>query len=128
MNYQPMDPGAGRPEPGKRYDVPQDIKNLALISTIGMVLVGFLSPLIVYIVTADEPRKAFARDHAREGLNFSIVFFGGLLVATVLSIVLIGVLLYPVLIVWGIWVVIAGAIQANNGQAPNYPLVPAILK
>jgi uncharacterized Tic20 family protein len=126
------EPGLGappaQPQVGVRYNVPQDQKNLALISTLGMLIVGFLSPLIVFVLTNGDPAKRFANDHAKEGLNFSIVLFGGLIVAGLLTIILIGLLLFPLLLGWGLWVIIAGAIQANNGEAPHYPLVPKILK
>ncbi len=129
-----MGPGPGftaapqQPQVGVRYDVPQDQKNLALISTLGMLIAGFLSPLIVYVLTNGDPAKRFANDHAKEGLNFSIVFFVGMIVSGLLVLVLVGVLLIPLLMIWGIWVIIAGAIQASNGEAPHYPLVPKILK
>lgn len=118
----------GQPQAGVRYDVASDVKNLALISTLGMLIVGFLSPLIVYVVTQDDPHKAFAKDHARAGLNFSITFFAASVVSGLLMLVIIGFLLLPLVFVWGLWVIIAGSIQAYNGEAPRYPLVPKILK
>lgn len=129
-----MGPGPGlgappaQPQAGVRYNVPQDQKNLALISTLGLLIVGFLSPLIVFVLTNGDPAKRFANDHAKEGLNFSIVFFGAWIVAFLLAFVIIGFLLMPFLVGWGLWVIIAGAIQASNGEAPHYPLVPKILK
>jgi uncharacterized Tic20 family protein len=116
------------PQVGVRYNVPQDQKNLALISTLGMLIVGFLSPLIVFVLTNGDPAKRFANDHAKEGLNFSIAIFVGFIVAGLLTLVLVGLLLFPLLVGWGLWVIIAGAIQASNGEAPHYPLVPKILK
>ena len=119
---------AAVPQPGVRYDVPQDQKNLAMISTLGMLIVGFISPLVVYLLTSSDPAKRFANDHAREGLNFSIVYFIGWILTGLLSLVLIGLLLIPVMFGWGLWVIIAGAMQANNGEAPHYPLTPKILR
>ena len=116
------------PQPGVRYDVPQDQKNLALISTLGMIIAGFIPPLIVFIVTNGDASKKFANDHAKEGLNFCIALFVAWMAAFLLMIVLIGFLLIPVLIGWWLWVIIAGSIEANNGEAPHYPLVPKILK
>ena len=124
----PMPP-VNPPQPGGplRYDVPSDVKNLALLSTLGMLIVGFLAPLIVYLVTNDDPQKVFAKDHAREGLNFSITFFAVMVASGILMVVLIGFVTMILGLIWGLWVIIAGAIQANNGEAPNYPLVPKIL-
>ena len=49
-----LTPGAGP------ATVPQDVKNLAMFSTVGMAVVAFLSPLIVYLTTKDEPSKLHA--------------------------------------------------------------------
>ena len=117
--------GFPAPVPG---GVPQDVKNLAMISTLGMILVGFLSPLIVFLMTNDDPSKKFANDHAKAGLNFSIVFFAGMVISAILILVIVGILTLMLLIAWSIWVIIAGAIQASNGEEPHYPLVPNILK
>lgn len=119
---------AVEPELGVRYDVPQQQRNLAMLSTIGMVLAGFFSPLIVFAVTNGDPKRRFANDHAKEGLNFCLTFTAALLVNVLLIILIIGYLMLPLLIGWGLWVVIAGTLQASNGEAPHYPLVPKILK
>lgn len=119
---------AGAPQPGVRYDVPQDQKNLAMLSTLGMLVVSFVSPLIVFAVTNGDPSRKFVNDHAKEGLNFSIVLVIASAVTALLMLLIIGFLLVPLLFGWSLWVVIAGTIQASNGEAPHYPLVPKILK
>lgn len=124
----PVPEPVAQPAVGMRYDVPQDQKNLALLSTLGMLIVGFLSPLLVYLLTTGDPAKRFANDHAKEGLNFSIVYFISWIIAFALMLILIGFVLIPFLVGWGLWVIIAGAIQASNGEAPHYPLVMKILK
>lgn len=126
MSFVP--PAPGQPMAGVRYDVPQDQKNLALISTLGMLIAGFITPLIVFVLTNGDPTKRFANDHAKEGLNFCIASFIAWMVAILLAFVIIGFLLMPVLLGWSLWVIIAGSIQASNGEAPHYPLVPKILK
>jgi len=125
----PSGPAASEtPQPGLRYDVPQEQKNLAMISTLGMLIAGVISPLVVLLLTNDSPAKRFANDHAKAGLNFCITAFAGWAIAILLAFVFIGFLLMPLLLGWSIWVIVAGAIQANNGEAPNYPLVPTIIK
>ena len=61
-------------------------------------------------------------------LQDSIAYFIAWIIALVLSLLLIGFLLMPFLIGWGLWVIIDGAIQISNGEAPHYPLVIKILK
>jgi uncharacterized Tic20 family protein len=101
----------------------------AHLSALLAAIVGlsFLGPLVIYLVKKDE--HPFAADQAREALNFnlSVLIYGVVLgIATfVLSLVLIGLLLIPVLIALGIaWIVltIVAAVKANNGEAYRYPL------
>lgn len=125
--WAPVDPAAA-PVAGYRYDVPQDVRNLAMLATLGIIVAGFLAPLIVFAVTAGEPSKRFAHDHARDGLNFCITWTIGAIVSGILTIVLVGLVGFLLLAVWGIWVIIAGTLQASNGEAPNYPLVPRLLR
>jgi uncharacterized Tic20 family protein len=99
-----------------------------MLSTLGMVVAGFLAPLIVYAVTAGDASKRFAHDHAKAGLNFSITWFIGAVVSGILTLVLVGLLGFVLLAIWGVWVIVAGTMQAANGQAPNYPLVPRLLR
>lgn len=124
----PPPPPAAGPQPGVRYDVPQDQRNLAMLSTLGILIGGFLAPLIVFALTNGDPSKRFANDHAKEGLNFCITAFAATIVAVLLMLLIVGFLLVPLLAGWSLWVIIAGSIQANNGEAPNYPLVPRLLK
>lgn len=121
-------PPPAPPPPGVRFNVPQDQKNLAMVSTLGILIAGFLAPLLVFVFTNGDPAKRFANDHAKQGLNFCIAQFIGWIVTLVLMFVVVGFLLIPVLLGWALWVIIAGTIQASNGEAPNYPLVPKILK
>jgi uncharacterized Tic20 family protein len=121
-------PPAAQPVAGYRYDVPQDLKNLAMLATLGIIVAGFVAPLIVFAVTSGDPAKRFAHDHARDGLNFCITWTIGAIISGVLTIIVVGLIGFLLLGVWGIWVIIAGTIQAANGEAPNYPLVPKLLR
>lgn len=92
-----------------------------------VIALPFLGPLVIYLAKKDD--HPFIADQAREALNFNLSVFIYLLVggiaAFILTIVLIGILLFPVL--FGIavaWVVLAivAAVKANNGEAYRYPL------
>jgi uncharacterized protein len=100
----------------------------AHLSALAGTVVGlnFLGPLIIYLVKKDDP---FVADQAREALNFNLSVFlyvvVGAIAAFVLTFILIGILLFPVLIgmviAWLVLVIIA-AVKANSGEAYRYPL------
>jgi uncharacterized protein len=101
----------------------------AHLSAFAGLLIGlnFLGPLIIYLVKKDE--DPFVAEHAREALNFNLSVFTYLLVggitAVILTLVLIGLLLFPVLfgiaIAWIVLTIVA-AVKANAGETYRYPL------
>ena len=87
----------------------------------------FVGPLVIYLVKKDD--HPFIADQAREALNFNLSVFiyevVGAIVAVILTIVLIGLLIFPVLIAIAIaWLVlvIVAAVKANSGEPYRYPL------
>ena len=99
-----------------------------LSALIGL-LVGFnfVGPLVVYLIKRDE--DPYVRDQAAEALNFNLSFFLYAIVAGVITFVLtllvVGLLLIPVLIAGGVaWLVlvIVAAMKSNRGEAYRYPL------
>ncbi len=82
--------------------------------------VGFLLPLIVYLVKKqDSPAVA---NHAREALNFHISLFVYGFVSVLLVFVLIGI---PLLILIGIGSLVCSilaAVKASEGSFYRYPL------
>jgi uncharacterized Tic20 family protein len=101
----------------------------AHLSAFAGLLIGlnFLGPLIIYLVKKNE--DPFVAEHAREALNFNLSVFmyllGGGIAAVVLTLILIGLLLFPLLFAIAIaWIVltIVAAVKANGGEAYRYPL------
>ena len=95
---------------------------LGHLSAFSGVLIPFgsiLGPLVIWLVKKDS--LPFAAEHAKEALNFNITMANAGLIAGVLTLVLIGFLLLPVvLIAWVVLTVIAG-IAANKGENYRYP-------
>jgi uncharacterized Tic20 family protein len=101
----------------------------AHLSALAGLVIGlnFLGPLIIYLVKKNE--DPYVAQHAREALNFNLSVFLYLLVggisAVILTLVLIGILLFPVLfaiaIAWIVLTIMAG-IKANGGELYRYPL------
>lgn len=101
----------------------------AHLSALIALLIGlpFVGPLVIYLAKKDD--HPFIADQAREALNFNLSVFiylvVGTIAAVILTIVLIGLLIFPVLIAIAIaWLVlvIVAAVKASGGEAYRYPL------
>jgi uncharacterized Tic20 family protein len=142
-----MPPGGGQPPPGQPYDprwgygppgvpygpgqqVTSEDTTWAMMSYLGMVVVGFLAPLIIYFVKKRE--SAFTRFHAAQALNYQITILIHLLVMAAVFVPPAIVFEQPAwlapLIVWylidgfGQWVfLILGAVKAGKGNYYRFP-------
>jgi len=99
------------------YTPSQDEKTMAILSHILTVVVGFLAPLIIYLIKKDE--SAFVAEHSKESLNFQISLF---IIYILLFITIIGILLIWVLMIVNLVVVIVATIRASEGKLYKYPL------
>ena len=100
----------------------QDEKTLALITHLSGIVAGFIVPLIIWLINKDKPEKAFLISQSKEALNFQITVLLAWIVAMVLSFLLIGFLLYPVILIGNIVFCILAGIKANNGESYRYPV------
>lgn len=89
---------------------------LGLLSGGGL---SFLVPLIIYLVKKDE--SPFVRDQAAQALNFQLLVLIGTFVSSLLTVVLIGALLWPVVVVISLVFGILGGMAANRGEWYRYP-------
>jgi uncharacterized Tic20 family protein len=87
--------------------------------------IGFISPLIFYLIAKDKP---FVYRQSAQALAFHIAIFCGFIVAGLLMFVLIGFLLYPVVGIFALVISIMGAIAANKGEDYVPPLTGALAK
>ena len=78
--------------------VAQDSKNIAILIWIGSIFFGFIPGLIIYLFKKDDP---YIQDQAKEALNWSITASIGYLAGYILTFVLIGILVFPVVGIWG---------------------------
>ena len=100
-----------------------DEKTMAILSHVLTLVVGFLAPLIIYLIKKDE--SAFVRDHARESLNFQITIF---IIIIVLFITLIGILLVWIVGIVALVFVILATIKASEGKLYKYPFSLRLIK
>lgn len=107
-------------EPGK------DDANIAMLAHLLGIFTGFLGALVIWLIKKDD--SAFIGEQAREALNFQITMMLAYVVAWVLSFLLIGFLLFPILFVSNIIFCILGAVKTSKGKAYRYPLVLRLLQ
>jgi uncharacterized protein len=98
----------------------------ATLIHIGGILIGFVSPLIGYLLLKD--RSSFVREHSRQALNFQITLAIAYVVGWVLAFVLIGFLLIAAVWVVNIIFSILAAVAANKGEMYKYPLTIQFIK
>ena len=85
-----------------------------------------LGPLIIWQVKKDT--LPFAADQGKEALNFNITVAIAAVISGLLTFVLIGFLLLPLVgLAWLIFTVL-GAIKANNGEAYRDPFALRLIK
>ncbi len=78
-----------------------------------------LGPLILWLIKKDE--SPFLNDHGKEALNFNISIFLYMLAAAVSFLCGIGVVLLPVVWVFGLVCSVLAAMSANRGEFYRYP-------
>lgn len=100
-----------------------DEKTMAILSHILTLAVGFLAPLIIYLIKKDE--SAYIREHARESLNFQITVF---ILIVALFITVIGILLAWIVGIAALVFVIIATIKASEGKLYKYPFSIRLIK
>ena len=106
----------------------QEDKTLAMLTHLSGIILGFIVPLIIWLVNKDKSDKGWLNDQAKEALNFQITIAIAWVVAIVLSAVAIGFLLYPVIWIGNLILCILAGIKANEGVAYRYPFALRLIK
>jgi len=97
----------------------------SLFAHLGGLLTTFLVPLVIYLIYKD--RDPFIRRHAAQALNFQIIVAIAYFLSSVLIIVLIGFLTYPLAFIASVVFSIMAAMAANKGEEYTYPLIPKMV-
>lgn len=119
----PMPPMAGPSAEEKQWAM---FAHLSTLSGFIIPLGNLLGPLIIWQIKKND--MPFVDDQGKEALNFQITVFIAALISAVLTVVLIGLLLLPVVIIGWIVLSIMGGIKANNGEAYRYPWTLRLIK
>jgi len=93
-----------------------------LLAFVGMVFPfgNILGPLVIWLVKKDD--SAFVDDQGKEALNFNITISIAGFVAFLLTFVVIGAILLPIIGIFWLVMTIVAAVKANGGEYYRYPL------
>ena len=106
----------------------QEDKTLAMLTHLSGIILGFIVPLIIWLINKDKADKGFLNDQAKEALNFQITLLIVYVVGMVLTVILIGALIN--LVAWVICIILSimAALKANEGVAYRYPFALRLIK
>jgi uncharacterized Tic20 family protein len=98
-----------------------------LLAFVGMVFPfgNILGPLVIWLVKKDD--SAFVDDQGKEALNFNITISIAGFVAFLLTFVVIGAFLLPIIGIFWLVMTIVAAVKANGGEYYRYPLTLRLL-
>lgn len=113
------------PVPSPRPSGELDGRTIAILVWVGTIFFGFIPSLIIFLIKKDD---AFLFEHTKEALNWSITTAIGWLCASMLTFMLIGFLLYPVIILCNLIFCVMGAIKASNNQYFRVPVSLRLIK
>lgn len=99
---------------------------MAMLSHLLAIFFGFIPPLIIWLVKKQE--STFIEDQAKEALNFQITMAIAWFACFLLTMILIGALLMPVLFIGNLVLCIMAALKANEGIAYRYPFALRLVK
>jgi uncharacterized Tic20 family protein len=103
-----------------------DEKLWALLAHISIPFIWFLGPLIVYLIYKD--RSPWLKEASTEALNFSILYSIASFVCWMLTAVLIGAILLPLVFIGALIFCILAALAANRHELYRYPINWRIMK
>ncbi len=99
----------------------QDDRTIAMLTHLSGIILGFIVPLVVWLINKDKADRGFLVSQSKEALNFQITLLFGYIIGVVLSIILIGALLNLLLWIACIVFSIIAGLAANKGEDYRYP-------
>lgn len=92
-----------------------------------MAIIGYIFPIVFFIPLLTEAKNsAFARFHANQQLLLLLFGMIGYVAAAVLTVIYIGIILFPVITIASIVFMILGIINAVNGSMKQLPIIGGI--
>lgn len=115
-------------------EVAQEDKTMAMINHLSGILIGFIGPLVIWLINKDKADKSWLTEQAKEALNFNItlaIAYIGLTILTVVTLGIAGLVTGPLmLLIWvaSIILFIMAGMKANEGVSYRYPMTLRLIK
>lgn len=103
-------------------------RNLAMLTHLSGIILGFIVPLIVWLMNKDNEAKAYLTAESKEALNFQVTILIGYVICWVLSFILIGLLLLPLLWILNLVFCILAAMAVSSKGSYRYPFALRLIK
>ncbi len=103
--------------------IPAEDRTMAAVAHGAAALLGFIPPLVVWLMNKDKAGKEALNDQAKESLNFQITMLIPYIIAGFLPLFVTGL----VWIVCAVFCILA-ALAANKGQLYRYPFALRLIK
>jgi hypothetical protein len=131
-NEQTTDQSSAPSAAAAASDVPKEARTMGMLCHLSA-LIGFIvpfgtiiGPLVIWLIKKDE--MPFVDDQGKEALNFQITVLLAFIVSAILTVVLIGLLLMPIVAIGALVFIIIAALKANEGEAYRYPFTLRLIK
>ena len=108
-------PAAGQPPMSD-----SDARMWAMFAHLSGIIISIIGPLIIMLVFG--PRNAFVKNQSTEALNFQITLAIAVVISFLLTFILIGLILLPIVLVVGLIFMILGGVKAYGGEEYRYPI------
>jgi uncharacterized protein len=102
-----------------------DNKNIATITHLGGTVFSVFPALIVWVLKKDD--NAYVGEQAKEALNFQITVLMAQFIAGLLTFILIGFVMLPIIWLANITICIIAAIATSKGGTYRYPLTVRLI-
>lgn len=104
----------------------KDDCNIAMLAHLLGIFTGFLGALVVWLVKKES--SAYIAQESVEALNFQLTVMIGYVICSVLTVVLIGIVMFPLLYIVNIVFCILGAVASSKGTGYRYPFALRLIK
>lgn len=103
-------------------------RNLAMLTHLSGILLGFIVPLIIWLMNKDKADKAWLNEQVKEALNFQILIAIAYVACSILVVILIGAFLMPVVWLVNLIFCILAGMGVNKGESYRYPFSLRLIK
>lgn len=87
-------------------------------------IIGYIFPILFFLpLVTDAKNNSFAKFHANQQLILLLFMFIGNTAASILTVILIGIILYPVVWIFGLVCMILGIMNVVNERQKPLPII-----